>query len=81
MPSVAVGCRSLGAYVCLLLLQMASEAVSRAASESPGTSAAPLIAASVGPYGACLGDGSEYDGRYIDTGKLKLPTRTAAPFP
>ncbi len=27
-------------------------------------SGAPLVAASVGPFGACLGDGSEYHGRY-----------------
>ena len=26
----------------------------------------PLIAGSVGPYGACLHDGSEYTGNYID---------------
>lgn len=28
-------------------------------------SGAPLVACSVGPYGACLGDGSEYHGRYM----------------
>ena len=27
----------------------------------------PLVAASVGPYGACLHDGSEYTGKYVDT--------------
>ncbi len=27
-------------------------------------SGAPLVASSVGPFGACLGDGSEYHGRY-----------------
>lgn len=26
----------------------------------------PLVAASIGPYGAYLADGSEYDGRYVD---------------
>jgi S-methylmethionine-dependent homocysteine/selenocysteine methylase len=26
-----------------------------------------LVAGSVGPYGACLGDGSEYTGDYVDT--------------
>lgn len=49
--------------------QMASEAVSRVAMDmGPGS---PLIAASVGPYGACLGDGSEYNGSYIDTGERR----------
>jgi len=28
---------------------------------------APIVAASVGPFGACLGDGSEYHGRYEAT--------------
>ena len=27
----------------------------------------PLVAASVGPYGACLHDGSEYTGNYVNT--------------
>ena len=27
----------------------------------------PLIAGSVGPRGACLHDGSEYNGHYVDT--------------
>ena len=26
----------------------------------------PLVAGSVGPYGACLCDGSEYTGNYVD---------------
>ncbi|KAK3708380.1 hypothetical protein QZH41_016639, partial [Actinostola sp. cb2023] len=26
----------------------------------------PIVAGSVGPFGACLYDGSEYTGRYID---------------
>ena len=26
----------------------------------------PLVAGSVGPYGACLHDGSEYTGDYVD---------------
>lgn len=26
----------------------------------------PLIAGSVGPYGACLSDGSEYTGNYLN---------------
>ena len=26
----------------------------------------PLVAGSVGPYGACRHDGSEYNGNYVD---------------
>jgi len=33
-------------------------------SERPGTESAPLVAASIGPYGAVLHDGSEYRGNY-----------------
>ena len=40
-------------------LQLADEAVDAAGGEA-------LVAASVGPYGACLHDGSEYTGSYID---------------
>ena len=43
----------------------AAEEVPRAgASPRPGAGSRPLVAASVGPYGAWLADGSEYDGRY-----------------
>ena len=30
--------------------------------------AKPYVAGSVGPYGACLCDGSEYNGNYLKTG-------------
>jgi len=30
----------------------------------PSSRIRPLVAASIGPYGAYLADGSEYDGRY-----------------
>ena len=33
--------------------------------------AKPYIAGSVGPYGACLGDGSEYNGDYLKPGHPK----------
>ena len=29
-----------------------------------------LVAGSVGPYGACLGDGSEYTGAYLQVGLI-----------
>lgn len=30
----------------------------------------PLVAGSLGPYGACLSDGSEYTGSYLDGGRI-----------
>lgn len=42
---------------------LAEEAVERFMSSSPGTGK-PYIAASIGPYGAYLADGSEYSGNY-----------------
>ena len=32
-----------------------------------------LVAGSVGPYGACLGDGSEYTGAYLQVGLIDTP--------
>lgn len=32
----------------------------------PNYRVAPLIAGSIGPYGACQHDGSEYHGNYVD---------------
>lgn len=34
------------------------------ADTAPGSRLRPLVAASIGPYGACLADGSEYHGNY-----------------
>lgn len=45
-------------------VQLAEEARSRFLSSSPQASK-PLIAASIGPYGAHLADGSEYRGDYV----------------
>ncbi len=43
----------------------------RAVASRPSLGSAPLVAASVGPYGAVLADGSEYVGRYgVDTDAL-----------
>jgi len=40
--------------------------------DNPGLAYVPLVAASVGPYGAVLGDGSEYTGNYdIDADGLR----------
>jgi homocysteine S-methyltransferase len=38
-----------------------------AAEHASKTGTIPLVAASIGPYGAVLADGSEYDGRYGKT--------------
>ena len=32
----------------------------------------PLVAGSIGPYGACLNDGSEYHGNYVSTVDMKV---------
>ena len=40
--------------------------LAREAAEGTGT----LVAGSVGPYGACLGDGSEYTGGYVAEGRI-----------
>lgn len=39
----------------------------KAIEESGGTPGHSLVGGSVGPYGACLHDGSEYTGAYLDT--------------
>lgn len=46
-----------------------SVAIAREAADehASNTGAEPLVAASIGPYGAVLADGSEYDGRYRKT--------------
>jgi homocysteine S-methyltransferase len=46
-----------------LSVQLAQEAVDRFCRETHPDKR-PLVAASIGPYGACLADGSEYHGRY-----------------
>lgn len=52
-------------------VELARAAAERAAAEQPRR-AQRLVAASVGPYGAALADGSEYRGDYgIDTGELR----------
>jgi len=38
-----------------------------------GAKKSALIVGSVGPYGACLGDGSEYNGHYIESEGLSEP--------
>ena len=63
------GLRDLGFeqdYIEELILKpvaLAKEAIQRYADEYPDN-IKPLIAASIGPYGAYLGDGSEYKGNY-----------------
>ncbi|XP_054285059.1 uncharacterized protein LOC129001692 isoform X1 [Macrosteles quadrilineatus] len=41
--------------------------LAKQASETTGNGCSVLVAGSVGPYGACLHDGSEYTGTYIET--------------
>ena len=48
----------------LLSVQLAERARSEYLRDNPGKQHAPLIAASIGPYGAMLHDGSEYKGDY-----------------
>jgi len=45
-------------------LRLAAEARDAFLGDNPGTDRRPLVAASVGPYGATLHDGSEYGGDY-----------------
>ena len=40
----------------------------------------PLVAGSVGPYGACLCDGSEYTGAYVDNITSKVRSQRAFIF-
>ena len=47
-------------------VELADEAIMRV--NGTGRSLETLVAGSIGPYGAWLGDGSEYTGAYIDTG-------------
>ena len=49
---------------------LAREGVRLAAATTAGHGA--LVAGSVGPYGACLGDGSEYNGKYIGSEGIYL---------
>ena len=48
-----------------LSVTLAKEAVQKFTSESNGR-VIPMVAGSVGPHGACLHDGSEYHGNYVD---------------
>jgi homocysteine S-methyltransferase len=48
----------------LLSYKLAEETVEQFIAENPGKALRPLIAASIGPYGAFLADGSEYIGKY-----------------
>ncbi|MET9800543.1 homocysteine S-methyltransferase [Streptomyces sp. NPDC006368] len=50
------------AYLLALSVELAREAARRAEARSPGRTL--WVAASAGPYGAMLADGSEYRGRY-----------------
>ena len=55
-----------------LSIDLAGQARDEFLADNPGTLDMPLIAASVGPYGAVLQDGSEYTGDYnIDTNTLR----------
>ena len=47
-----------------LSVQLAERARDEFLAANPSTENVPLIAASIGPYGAMLHDGSEYDGQY-----------------
>ena len=48
-----------------LSVTLAKEATQKFTSASNGRGI-PMVAGSVGPYGACLHDGSEYHGNYVD---------------
>ena len=55
-----------------LSIDLAVQARDEFLADNPGTTDTPLIAASVGPYGAILQDGSEYTGDYnIETNTLR----------
>jgi homocysteine S-methyltransferase len=61
----AFAARGIGRDQTIRLLQRSVELADDARTEVAGSSTCPRwIAASVGPYGAALGDGSEYRGRY-----------------
>lgn len=47
-------------------VQLAQEAKAQYLKETASDSTLPLVLASIGPYGACLHDGSEYSGSYAD---------------
>jgi homocysteine S-methyltransferase len=51
----------------LLSVELAAQARDEFIAANPGCSFVPLIAASIGPYGAILHDGSEYRGEYFLT--------------
>ena len=55
--------RSAAETLLLLTVQLAEKAV-QDFMETDVSGHKPLIAASIGPYGACLADGSEYNGEY-----------------
>lgn len=59
------GCTAAGLGPAAPLLRRSVELAARARSEA-GLDGRAWIAASVGPYGAVLADGSEYDGGYAD---------------
>jgi homocysteine S-methyltransferase len=48
----------------LLSVDLAERARSEYLADNPGVDFIPLVAASIGPYGAMLHDGSEYEGNY-----------------
>ena len=48
----------------LLSVQLATQARDEYVNDNPGVEFVPLVAASIGPYGAMLHDGSEYEGDY-----------------
>src|SRR5579883_2906859 len=56
--------REQAARLMRLAVELAREAREQHAAEAAPGAPAPLIAASVGPYGAMLADGSEYRGDY-----------------
>lgn len=56
--------RQQAAGLMQLSVDLALQARQRFMAEQPETVTAPLVAASVGPYGAMLADGSEYRGDY-----------------
>ena len=56
----------------LLSVQLAEQARDEYLQDNPGLDFTPLIAGSLGPYGAMLADGSEYHGRYgLTVGELR----------
>ena len=60
-----------------VLLENAVKLARKGAVAAGKMGAKPFVAGSVGPYGACLGDGSEYTGDYLKLGVTNNPLGTS----